>query len=112
MLTRMVETTNSATTVMIEAVREELGRFQSQQRDPAVVFRCAAINVYLTGALKGPNDPWLRRILVRDVEMLALAVRNAHFSSPVANEHDRPHVTSVMIGTLDPSFADAAKSVA
>ena len=109
----MVETTNTATTAMIEAVREELGRFQSQQRDPAVVFRCAAINVYLTGALKGPNDSWLRRMLVNDVEKLAVAVRNAHVSNPVANEtHDRPRVTSVMIGTLGSDFVDAARSVA
>ena len=98
---------------MIEAVREELGRFLSQQRDPAVVFRCAAINVYLTGALKGPNDSWLRRMLGNDVEKLALAVRNAHISNPVANEtRDRPHVTSVIMGTLDHGFANAARSVA
>ena len=47
--------------------------------------------MYLTGALKGPNDSWLRRMLVNDVEKLALAIRNAHVSNPVVNEiRDRP----------------------
>jgi hypothetical protein len=109
----MVELPSSATPAIIEAVREELGRFQSQQRDPAVVFCCAAISAYLTGALKGQGDPWLRQMLARDVGKLALAVRNAHVSIPVANEtHDRPRVTSVMIGTLAPDFADATSGVA
>jgi hypothetical protein len=98
-------------TAMVEAVRDELGRFQSQQRDPAVLFCCAAINVYLTGLLKSPNDPWLWGTLARNVENLALAVHKAHASSPVGDA-TQPHVTSVMIGTLDPGFTDAAGSIA
>jgi hypothetical protein len=98
---------------MIEAIRQELSHFQGQQRDPAVLLRCAAIDVYLAGALQGRDEPWLRKTLASKVEKLAEALRNAKLSSPVANEvESRPHVASVMIEALDPSFADCPVGVA
>jgi hypothetical protein len=113
MLTRMVEAPNGVTTAMIEAVRQELSHFQSRQRDAAVLFRCAAIDVYLAGALQGRDDPWLRTILARDVEKLAQALRNAHHSGQRANEVEtRPNVRSVMIEALDSDFADGSAGVA
>jgi len=87
---------------MIKAVRQELNHFQGKQRDPAVLLRRAAIDVYLAGALQGRDEPWLRQTLASKVEKLAEAVRNAKLSNPVANEVDTvPRVTSVMIETLD-----------
>ncbi len=78
-LTHMVETTTSDTIAAIEAIRQELGRFQSRQRNAAVILGCAAVDVDLAEALTlaGRDSPWLRRILARDVEKLAQALRNA-----------------------------------
>jgi hypothetical protein len=45
----MSETPNSTGTPMIEAVREELRRFQSRQFDPAGYS--GALDVYLAGGL-------------------------------------------------------------
>jgi hypothetical protein len=102
----MGETPNSADTAMIEAVREELRRFQSRQFDAGVLFRCAAIDVYLAGGLQGRDDPWLHRMLASNVEKLGKALSEANSSSPAANEvENRPHVRSVVIEKLDPDFA-------
>jgi hypothetical protein len=109
----MVESSSGAATAMIEAVRQELSHFQGQQRDPAVLLRCTAIDIYLAAALQGRDEPWLRKTLASKVEKFAEAVHNAKFSSPVANEvESAPRVTSVMIETLDPGFTDAARSLA
>ncbi len=72
----MVETTKSDTVATIKAVRQELGRFQSQQRNAAVILRCAAVDVDLAEALdlKDRDSPWMRRIPARDVEKLAQAL--------------------------------------
>ncbi len=79
----------------------------------AVLYRCAAIDVYLAGALRGRDDPWLRKILARDIEKLAQAVRNAHHDDQGANEVEtRPHVRSVVIEALDSDFADGPTGVA
>jgi len=109
----MDETPHSAGTAMIEAVREELRRFQSRQFDPAVLFRCAAIDVYLAGGLEGRDDPWLHRILASNVEKLAKSLSEAKASSRAANEVENPpHVTSVVIEKLDPDFADGVDVLA
>jgi len=109
----MDETPNSAGTAMIEAVREELRRFQSRQFDPAVLFRCAAIDVYLAGGLDGRDDPWLHRILASNVEKLAKSLSAAKAGSRAANEVENlPHVISVVIEKLDPDFADGADVLA
>ena len=73
----MDESPSSAATAMIEAVRQELRYFQNQQRDPAVLLRCAAIDIYLAGALPGRDQPSLRKTLASKVEKLAEAIRNA-----------------------------------
>jgi hypothetical protein len=102
----MVESSSGAATAMIEAVRQELNHFQGQQRDPAVLLRCTAIDIYLATALQGRDEPRLRKTLASTVEKLAEAVRNAKFGSPVANEVESASrvisVMSVMIQTLDP----------
>jgi len=82
----MGETPNDADTATIEAVREELRRFQNRQFDAAVLFRCAAIDVYLAGGSEGREDPWLHRILASNVEKLAEALSEAKCSGPAANE--------------------------
>jgi len=103
----MVESPSSAATATIQAVRQELCRFQSQQRDAAVLLRCAAIDVYLAGALQGRAEPWLRKTLASKVKKLAEALHNAHYSSQDENVvESRSHVTSVMIETLGTDFAD------
>jgi hypothetical protein len=109
----MFESPSSATTAMIEAVRQELSHFQGKQRDPAVLLRCATIDVYLAGAARGRDDAWLLKTLASKVEKLAEAMRNAKLSSPAANEVESvPRVTSVMVETLDPSFADHPVGIA
>jgi len=109
----MSETPNGADLAMIEAVRKELRRFQGRQFDAGVLFRCAAIDVYLAGGLEDPDDPWLHRNLASNVEKLAKALSEAKCSRPAANEvESRPHVTSVVIEKLDPDFADAVDVLA
>jgi hypothetical protein len=84
-----------------------------QQRDPAVLPRCAAVDVYLAEAARGGDDAWLLKALAGKIEKLAEAMRNAKLTSPVANEVESvPRVTSVMVETLDPSFADRPVGVA
>jgi hypothetical protein len=109
----MSETPNGADTATIEAVREELRRFQSRQFDAGVLFRCAAIDVYLAGGLEGRGDPWLHSILAGNVEKLAKALSEAKSSRPAANEvESRLEVTSVVIEKLDPDFSDAVDVLA
>jgi len=109
----MSETPNGADLAMIEAVRKELRHFQGRQFDAGVLFRCAAIDVYLAGGLEDPDDPWLHRNLASNVEKLAKALSEAKCSRPAANEvESRPHVTSVVIEKLDPDFADAVDVLA
>jgi len=109
----MFESPSSATTATIEAVRLELKRFQKHRRDASVRYHCSAIDTYLAARLVGRDDPWLRKTLASKVEKLAEAVRNAKFSSPIANDvESASSVTSVMIETSDVSFADTPAGVA
>ena len=108
----MVESSNSAPTAIIEAVRQELSHFQGKQCDAAVKLRCAAVDVYLAGGLKSGDDPWLRKILASNVEKLDKAVRNARLNNPDTNESDNhPRVASVKL-TLASDFTDGPQVLA
>jgi hypothetical protein len=50
-----------------------------------VLFRCAAIDVYLAGGSEGREDGWLYHILASNVEKLAKALSEAKCSRPAAN---------------------------
>ena len=72
----MLETATGVTDKEISAVRGELRRFQSLQRDAAVQFHCIAIDTNLAAALEGQNDAAFRQILASNVERLAEAIRS------------------------------------
>jgi hypothetical protein len=70
---------------MIEAGPRGAASFQSRQFDAGVLFRCAAIDVYLAGGSEGREDRWLYHILASNVEKLAKALSEAKCSRPAAN---------------------------
>jgi hypothetical protein len=86
LLKRMAELPKDVPIAKIEAVRLELRRFQDQQCDAAVQFHCIAIDLNLTAALEGRNDPSLRQILATNIGNLADAVRSASLGISVARE--------------------------
>ena len=65
------------TTAEIQALRLQLHHFGSQHHDPAVQFRCLAVDSNLAEALDGRDDQMLREGLASSVVQLDEALRNA-----------------------------------